>query len=291
VIYGTTGKPAANVEIVAQSLDRIAGNGWGSAVTNERGEYRMEQVGESVYNVMLGTNTEELRQKWTAVARHDVRVGAGEQVAKQDLTLIEGVVITGKVFRGDTGAGVEGIHVGLYGPEHPRSSAMIRGAHTNADGEYTLRAPPGANYVYLSSRAPDGYREPKAQDVDVVDEGPVTIDFALPRKPGKPVVGRVLGPDGQPLTARFVTAEAKDGDMRGGAQVKTDASGAFRFEAITPGTLLRGAGGKDLATPQTTRVDGGEADVTLRLEKRIAITLSGQVTDVEGKPIAGRACR
>jgi protocatechuate 3,4-dioxygenase beta subunit len=286
VIYGTTGKPASGVEIVAQSLSTGGGHGWGRAVTNERGEYRMEQVGEGVYNVMFGTNAGELQNKWTAVARRDVRVGAGQHVAQQDMTLIEGVVITGKVFRGDSGAAVEGMYVGLYGPEHPRSSAMIRGARTNADGQYTLRAPPGSNYVYLSAMPPDGYRQPKAQDVDIVDEGPLTIDFALPRKPGKPVIGRVLAPDGKPAAGAAVWAEEKTAEMYARPNTKTDAKGEFRFEALTPGTLLRASVAKMLETTQTTQVNGGEADVTLRLEKRVVVALSGVVTDSDGKPIA-----
>ena len=42
-----------------------------------------------------------------------------------------------------------------------------------------------------------------------------------------------------------------------------------------------------LETPQTTQVNGGEADVTLRLEKRAVVALSGVVTDTDGNPIAG----
>jgi len=64
VSYADSGKPAAGVEVTAQSLNlpRAAHSGWGHAVTDASGAYRMEQVDEGDYNVMLGTNSDAFRR-------------------------------------------------------------------------------------------------------------------------------------------------------------------------------------------------------------------------------------
>jgi protocatechuate 3,4-dioxygenase beta subunit len=288
VTYGPDGRPAAGVRVLAGTNHTLdpRGTGWGEAVTDAEGRYRMRRLEAGHYNVVIHTG-EIPDHAWTAAGREGVQIKVGETLASQNFVLVKGAIITGRVIRADTGKGLPDISVGLYGPAHPRSSGMIDGARTDADGRYRLRTPAGASYVYIAQQAPDGYDVAKPQDVTVVEGRSVTVDFKLPRRPGKPVFGRVLDPDGKPVEGAYVSAERKDGDMMGGTYQTTDAEGNFRFEAIGPGTLLRAGRGARLETPLPTPVDGGEADVTLTLAKAVRVTLTGLVVDDDGKPVKG----
>jgi protocatechuate 3,4-dioxygenase beta subunit len=245
----------------------------------------MEQVGDGEYNVMLGTNSDAFRRDWTAAAIPSVRLAAGQHLDGRDLRLTKGVVVSGKVVRADSGKGVANIFVGVHGPDHPATSSMISSARTEADGSYAFRAAPGPNHVYLAAAPPDGYRAPAARDVTIVDGQPLTLDFNLERKPGRPVAGRVVDPDGRPVAGAYLSAEAKDGDTFGAARQTSDERGDFFFEAITPGTLIRGAS-RGLETPEAVVVNGGEPEVVVRLAKSVRVTLTGVVTDAEGTPLA-----
>lgn len=286
VTFGPTGKPAAGIQVGAQALDRnIRTAGGGHAVTNERGEYRMEQVSAGDYNVMLSSNGPDFRRDWAAAAREGVHLDPGQHLAGQDLTLVKGILVTGHVTRADSGKPVADQGIGCYSPVHPRSSAMIDSVRTDADGAFVFRTLPGPHKIYLYDAPPDGYERPKERDLTIPADQPPTVDFALVRKPGKPVAGRVLDVDGKPLPGVNVFAEDPKGGLYGAAHTVTDERGDFYFEAVTPGTLLRATRGRR-ETPTAIPVDGGEPEVVLRLAKRLRITLTGTVTDADGNPIA-----
>lgn len=288
VTFGPTGKPASGIAVGAQALSRSdsSTNGYGHAVTNDRGEYRMDRVAPGDYNIFLSSNSPDFRRDWTAAARQDVHLEPGQHLADQNLTVVKGILITGHVTRADSGEPVPHFGIGYHGPAHPRSSAMIDIAETDASGAYTLRTLPGPNYVYVYAIPPDGYERPKPQEFTIADgPPPPTVDFALPRRPGRPVAGRVLDVDGKPLEGASVSAEDPKGDMHALTVQTTDERGNFYFEAVAPGTLLRAYRGTR-ETPEATPVNGNEPEVVLRLEKRVRITLTGTVTDADGNPIA-----
>jgi len=286
VRYGPTGQPAAGIRLVAGALSRTGvGAGWGAAVTDARGEYRMDQIAAGDYNVAANFN-DDLDHPWAAAALENVHVGDGQNLAGQDLTLVKGGLLTGHVVRADTGARVPEAYIGVYGPDHPKSTGMISGIKTDATGAYALRVAPGAQYVYLSGRAPDGYRSPKAADVTVADGQTVVVDFTLEPKPGKPVTGHVEGPDGKPVAGANVAVESPTGRMDDLATTTTDALGNFFFRAVGPNSRLR-AGRGSLGTWRPVAVNGGEEDVTLEITRRVPHAVSGLVTDPQGKPIAG----
>lgn len=286
VRYGPMGRPAAGVQVVAQSLNRnLGGSGWGRAVSSERGEYRMQQVPVGEYNVAVNFNDDRERP-WAAAALEGVHLGDGEHLAGQDLTLVTGGLITGHIVRADTAQAVVGVSVGLHGPDHPKSGAMIGGVITDADGAYAFRVAPGAQYLYLSGLPPDGYARPLAEEMTVVEGQTVTVDLKLPRRPGKPVAGRVVAPDGKPVVAAHVIVEVKGDRFGDVASQTTDQTGAFHFAAVTPGTRIRAVRGS-MSTVRAAIVDGGEQDIILNLSKRIPRTISGLVTDADSKPING----
>ena len=71
--------------------------------TNERGEYRMEQVEAGKYIMRLAESQEI---GWTAAFRKEVVVVEGKTTADQDFVLIKGTVVSGRLIEEDTGRGV-----------------------------------------------------------------------------------------------------------------------------------------------------------------------------------------
>jgi hypothetical protein len=282
IVYSTLGKPAAGVHVMARSVS-AAKMDYGKGVSDEKGEYRIPQMQAGEYNIVLNEHG-DLGKEWTAAVLAKVRVGEGEDLAGRDINLIRGCVIEGKVTRGDTVETIGGMTVGA-GESRAGGHGIQCWEKTAADGSFSIRVPPGTFRVYLSSPPPDGYQGTPQREVTVADGQTVSADLKLRRKPGQPVVGRVVGPDDKPLGGAYVMAEGKD-DQIAGAWQESDETGMFHFEAITRGTLLRAARGA-LESAEAVEVDGGEQDIVLRLSKRIRVTLSGVVIDADGKPIKG----
>ncbi len=205
-----------------------------------------------------------------------------------DFRLVKGAVISGKVIAEDTGAPITGLFVSVYGPAHPQSSAGVQSMQTAPDGTYLLRVPDGKQYLYLSSLPPPGFLKPakESQELTVRDGETVTVDFKLRRGARvKPVHGRVLGPDGQPVArAEVWISSAGPG---GSETVETDAGGSFVLnEQQLSRTVTLHARHGNLATPAGTLVTGG-GEVTVRLQKDVLASLSGRVTNPAGQPVAG----
>src|SRR5205823_6135595 len=107
-IFGPTGNPAAGVRIGAQSDD-----GWGEAVTDAEGCYRIARLRPGAFNLAVDLN-EEMSRDWTSRAHERVPVAAGEQVAGRDFTLIHGALLTGRVIAADNKEPVAGLRIGVY---------------------------------------------------------------------------------------------------------------------------------------------------------------------------------
>ncbi len=284
ITYGSGGRPAAGVHVMAQSLDRGVSGGRGEATTNERGGYVVRQLGPGTYNIFLAHDP-VLSRQWTAAARRDVRLMDGQELAGQDLGLVGGAIITGRVLRADSRLGVADVEVYADGPSHPKGTSMMW-AYTSDDGTYSLRVAPGTQHIRFDD-PPDGYRGRAERDVTVADGQTISVDLELQRLPGKPVAGRAIGPDGRPVEGAIVNGEPgpapRDFFDRSPQEI-TDELGRFRFEAITAGTLLR-AGRGTLATTRPIAVNGGENDVTLPLTPIRPVTVQGLVIGADGKPL------
>jgi uncharacterized GH25 family protein len=287
VRYGGTGEPAAGVPVTAQALSRPGNHGWGKTVTNERGEYELKQLPRGSFNVcvMLGPDVEK---QWTASAV-EVTVAEGERREHQDLTLIKGGLIEGKVVRKESGAGAPGVYVGLHGPSRPRSGAMIGGRTTGEDGSFSFRVPPGENFMYVSGPAPEGYLRPEVGspsrmlELRVADGQTVPVTLELPRDPSPLVSGRVLDADGKPVAGAFVSAESprERWEYRG---TRTDAAGQFQLAAPRGSKLRAGKGAMRTAEAVETR--GAEEDLVLRVQA-VADASAVVIVTAGGKPVKG----
>ena len=304
VVYGATGEPVAGVRVGAQGRNpdrprpgvsyeidqgRIVGIkvrqvsvggtvGDGSAVTDRNGRYVLRHLGPGSYNVALGLSG-ELAREWTAIAHEGVPVEEGDHVEEVDFSLIRGSVITGKVTAIQTGGPVPGVLVGVYGPAHPQSSGWVQNTEAAADGAYSLRVPAGEQYLYLQGKWPRGFSEPERRSHDLkVEAGEtLTVNFELPGTPMQPIDGRVVGPDGKPVSGADVIV------LPYGHIVKTDAKGEFH---LGPGEVGLRARHGSLATADTQRPTSG-GEVVLRLRDDALGSVTGLVTDANGVPVAG----
>ncbi|MCW3058691.1 MAG: polymerase sigma factor, sigma-70 family [Capsulimonas sp.] len=144
VVYGDTGKPAAQIRVGAQEIGSAA---WGEAVTDADGRYSVTQLLPGNYNVAVDEQSPALAGEWTAAARANVVVESGASIPSLDMRLSHGTMIVGTV-RSRTGALRAPVTIGVYGPAHPRGGAWVNSVDTGRDGTYRLRVPPGRQYVY-----------------------------------------------------------------------------------------------------------------------------------------------
>ena len=286
VIYKDTGKPAAGIQVIALADRRI---GFSSllATTNERGEYHIAHLlpGKFVVHVLANKDF-----PWTAAFLSNVAVNARQTTSGQDLFLVKGTVVTGRLIKGDTGAGVPGMFISaldLSTKEYPDST------ETDENGSYTLRIPPGAQAIYLASAPPDGYSQAgfssfkgDERKITAVDGQDQHIDLKLTPEPGNRLAGRVLDPQGKPVAGAIVEVENPGGPMmRTTKVVKSDAKGEFTLHAVDRGFRVYAHAGS-LGTPQPSELKGDEKELILRLSPIVKTKLVGRVVDAKGKPLA-----
>jgi len=141
-----TGKPAGGVTM---SLQGIKGTRAGDRVrTDADGKYQIRSLKAGQYNLWA-----EAAER-ACVAIDSLTVSAGKTLAGQDLTLIEGGWIEGRVVDAATDNPIGGtpdrpLYVGCYGPGRPKSGAACLATRVDEKGEFRLRLPPGLNYPYI----------------------------------------------------------------------------------------------------------------------------------------------
>lgn len=287
VTFAETGKPASGVRISAQSIG--VGQGYGSALTDAEGNYRIVNLAAGYYSVTLQLRG-DMEKNWTGRALEKVEATPGTPLTKQDMKIIRGVVLTGKVTDKISGKPIEGVMIGVYGPARPQASAGVQSATTNADGVYQLRVPPGSQYVYVMGIFSNRYEAPKkGNDLTLNEDKTHTQDFAL--EPSvtvdiKPIRIRVVGADGKPAPNAQITFYPLSTEEHGGSSGETlevGADGNVILEPPTPSVRLRARQGA-AATPKAITAQSGE-EITLTLKPNALVTLTGQVIDDNGKPV------
>lgn len=306
VTFGPDKQPMPGVRVGAQQIG--IGDGNGSATTDGQGRYHMAQLSPGRYNLALDlagvVGGIKLDHDWTARAHENVSVVAGQSLKSMDFALVHGAIISGQVIGQKTGKPVPGLEIGLYGPAHPRTGAWVQASTTGPDGRFTLRVPDGLQYIYLMSQPPSGFLKPTAPptgsvpisrstefsnegyDLSVKDGQTVAVKWLLPEAaPVKPVQGRVLDAQGQPVVGADVLY-APQGEQNGFAgTVQTDAQGKFTLTPTSSQPLLLRAKLGGRATPKATLLANG-GDITLNLQDHVLVSLKGRVVDSSGKPLA-----
>lgn len=161
-----------------------------------------------------------------------------------------------------------------------RRSEPIR---TDPEGRFTVEdVPPGD--VTLQARA-EGYLPDGLVHLQV-EPGAHLEDVEITLTPGATVLGRVVGPGGEPLPDAWVRLLEEGRSFQIGGSARTDGDGRYRIEGIPPGARTFVAAHQ--SHPRATRdleVRDGENRLDFRLSSGREV--SGIVADALGSPVAG----
>jgi len=259
----------------------------GTGTTDAEGRYRILQLGHGFYNVALLLDRTQERQ-FTACALEKVQVRRGEHLKDQDFALIEGSIITGTVTDSLNGLPIPGVLIGIYGPAHPRSSAMVQSAVTDSDGVYRARVPAGPQFVYVLGRGPNEYlAPPPGVDITLGERSEVRQDFTLtPTPENNKIQVRVQGVSGEAIANEQIVVQLRSRDgfpIAREITVSTDAEGRFalatREEAVQVSAHLA-----DMRSASVAGTVGGQ---TVLLVMKPTTQLRGRIVDPDGRPVGG----
>jgi Carboxypeptidase regulatory-like domain len=186
VIDTVTGNPAANIKVSCQGIKE---HGWAQVSTDDKGRYRIGGLVADKYNVWPDVPDR------TAVAIAALDIAAGKTSDGNDLKLIEGGYLEGKLVDVASNKAIskaaEGrsLQVAAHGPARPRPGAAVQAATVDENGHFRLRVAPGVNYPYVMW--PDVWDRVQRRDeykkgIAVAEGEVVQLEFrVLPQVPPK----------------------------------------------------------------------------------------------------------
>jgi 5-hydroxyisourate hydrolase-like protein (transthyretin family) len=141
-----TGKPAAGVTVSLQGIKGMPS--WDQTRTDAEGMYQIRCLKAGQYNLWADAPDR------ACAAIDSLTVTAGKTLGSQDLTLVEGGWIEGRVVDAATGGAITGtpdrpLYVANYGPGRPKSGAACQSTKVDENGWFRLRVAPGTNYPYI----------------------------------------------------------------------------------------------------------------------------------------------
>ena len=156
---------------------------------------------------------------------------------------------------------------------------------TDVDGGFVLTdVPPGAIRVEARAKGFQG-----GDQTEQVQAGKDLEGVVMTLRQGAVVVGTVSNQAGEPVDAASVTLAIGDSLWRASGRppaARTDGDGAFRLEGVEPGRrTLQVRHGSYPVTTKVVDLELGETRVEIELGG--GQTVSGQVVDPEGTPVAG----
>ena len=296
------------------------------AVTDDMGQYRASGIPPGEYTVMAVLRDTWVAgpEKHTysyAPSYHPgtasyaeamrVKVSASQEASGIDIHLVaaRAATLSGTAFKAD-GTPLAGASVSLTrevaGPTFSSSFALSN-TTVSGDGTWTMKGvAPGEYQLEASSRD----RIPERASMPIVVQGTEVAGLTLVSDAGSILAGQVLTDDGQPLppgrSPLRVTAEGVGADRRpmlfmtgdDNGLVKPD--GSFSLTGVVGPALVRvlmapagwkikqiEVGGEDYAQkPLQTRSGGRITGVRIVMSNKFP-TVTGRITDDEGKPAEG----
>jgi len=285
VLYESTTRPAAGVVVRARSSEES-----NQAVTGADGGYILKRLGAGTYNVCLDLGG-GMQESWTAATNETLTVAAGETKANANFTLVPGVVLSGKVLSADDSKPIGSVGLGIYDLAHPRTGGIAQRVFTDAGGTFSIRVPPGQQKVYILSDTPaNGFGRPidDEREVNVPAGGTASVEFRLPRTIMASVKGKVVDPEGKPVSNASVYLYYEQTAFRlDKSVITTGADGTFQTSPVLRSSRIEiRAKFQDMATPKSTVVYRGTGDeIVVQLQKNGLGTITGRVVDQQGKPL------
>jgi protocatechuate 3,4-dioxygenase beta subunit/tetratricopeptide (TPR) repeat protein len=217
------------------------------------------------------------------------KIAAGAKL-EVDILVRRGVLVEGFVRELGTGVPMPGVSISLFPKDHDVRGTALR---TDDQGRYSDALWPGQVTMHASGGPATHMLPPKTTGRTF--EIPANVErFELPAiemTRGASVRGVVLDAQGRPVANAAVEARYPgddEGDLtRARANTRSDRSGTFLLQGITPGAEVKLSAKKpgEATAGAVTGRAGAEAAITLKLGPSTAIALKGRVLGPDGRPL------
>jgi 5-hydroxyisourate hydrolase-like protein (transthyretin family) len=270
------GQPVAGVTFgnVARSWES-SGDGDDRPLTPADGSFEIRGI---PFDVDTNVSFEK-----SGYVKQERKLRAGHDDATLDITLIDGLTVTGHVVD-KAGAARAGITVTASSVAH---GAEMASATTEEDGAFRLEGLASARYDIVVERTPSGERG-AVKDVDVAKTHEIII--RLEKVSTAVIFGRVTGldpSDQSPMTQAYVSANTAEGES---GMSGIDATGNYRIENAPTGMVdVEAASASPRGGHRSSKVTvelqpGAELRVDLVFPRQVSVR--GHVTR-GGGPLAG----
>ena len=290
VIYAGTGKPAADVPILAfalqSSIDKLT-----VGHTREDGVYALKNMRPGLYTVMIGdTVWWHTTFDWRAPAHEGINVKPTETYEQVNFQLMPGSFIEGQVTDGDTGQPLEGMPIRVYDATHPPRMGIGHALPTDEDGQYRMRVASGPVSIFIMTSSTGYYIEdaesPREYSVEI-KENETRSGFDFICHLGNNIHGFVQIEDAKPVVGAIV--EPHD-DAPFHARTATDRDGRFILKGVPRNieSAVITAEYNDYELYGEIEWFSKQAEpLVITVGRQISATIGGRVTDGTGKPVAG----
>jgi protocatechuate 3,4-dioxygenase beta subunit len=286
VISGTvtdkdTGEPIGDAQLDLERTDGLYNEySIGTETSGLTGTYAVS-VTSGVYEVSLDTWNQPAGYALPPMSTQVVTV-IDSDVPDVDFQLLPmNKSISGRVVVRNTDTGVAGVQMNLY------YDWTNHYTPTTATGYYTFTNLPEGNYTVYVDTVPAGYAAlpPTYQQVEMTTTNRSGIDFEM-LAADKTIRGTVREAGGDGIAGVYVYAYAYDSGYSYYVNTTTDVSGTYTL-TVPSGTFdVYVTLPSGYAGPQNLKAPHDATGVDFDLHKQ-SETITGQVTDHEGTPLAG----
>ncbi len=232
--------------------------GWDD-VTDGKGQFLLAGIPASVTNFYMTVQ----HMNYVPLNWFTQEIGNGE-VKELNFKMQRGAVVTGRVMAQTDRRLLSGVRV-AWGEGRDRCSAFPD-VFTDVDGNYLLTdVPPGPTNVFAVS---DEFA-PVMRPINAGLGYTVEVNFGL--EPGQDIAGRVVSPNGKPISGATVFVDDWSGVRTLEREAVTDANGRFVLHQMPPTAITLGAVTDDLSMSGIEVVSGNQYDVVLQLAPRRTI--------------------
>ncbi len=232
-----------------------------------------------------------------AIKQPAAMIRAGE-LAEAEIKVVRAVRVEGTVVEEPGAAPISGVTIDLLSLTH--FTGRVNQSVTDAQGRFSTVVLPGtARFSFSLHDMPKSHflpsNIPHWADFEV-KQGAQRQTFDPPRlRRAAQVKGRVVDEQGQPAAA--VTVEgtwisAEYGSNPNSIRAVTNAQGEFVLGSIAPKSVVKISASWGLVAksdPVTVPAAGESEPITLLLQQRPTLALSGRVLKADGQPLAGAA--